>query len=77
MEAAKHLEAVREVLQRHRENIMQRYHASGVAIGKSDLGDDSYAIVVYLASAADRPSQAQSVEGVPLKFVVTGPFKLL
>ena len=77
MEAREQLEAVKEVLQRHRADLMQRYRASGVAVGKSDAGDDAYAIVVYLASATDRPSQPESIEGVPLKFVVTGPFRRL
>jgi hypothetical protein len=71
------LEAVRDVLERHREDILRAFRATGVAIGKQDLKDASYVLVVYLASAADRPAHAEPIEGVPLKFVVTGTFKPL
>lgn len=48
-----------------------------MGIGKHNLSDASYVFVVYLASAADRPAHAGPIEGIPLKFVVTGTFKPL
>lgn len=65
------LESVRELLQRRRMDVLRDYAAEGVGIGR---GGDGYAIVVYLRSAEQRPAEARSLEGVPLKFEVTGPF---
>jgi len=68
------LESVREILQRRKSEILETYRAIGVGIGKED---DSYRIVVYLERPEDRTDTPVSVEGVPLKFVVTGPIKPL
>ena len=68
------LESVREILQRRKSEILETYRAIGVGIGKED---DSYRIVVYLETPGDRTGKPVSVEGVPLKFVVTGPIKPL
>lgn len=65
------LEGVREVLARHRGTIMARYEAVGVGVGKSESGS-RFLIVVYLTSAGSAPSDEASIEGIPLKFVVTG-----
>jgi hypothetical protein len=68
------LESVREILQRRKSEILETYRAIGVGIGKEN---DSYQIVVYLETPENRTDEPVSVEGVPLKFVVTGPIKPL
>lgn len=67
----KNLESVRALLNRSRKDLMERHHAEGVGIGRQG---DEYVIVVYLRTAAQRPKEPESLEGVPLKFEVTGPF---
>ena len=69
--AASGLENVRRVLEAHRGEIMRRFDALGTGIGKS--GTD-YVITVYLKKAGDRPDQDVAVEGIPLRFEVTGEF---
>jgi hypothetical protein len=65
------LQAVRALLSAHREELMRRYKAHGVGVGREG---ETYVIVVYLDSAAQRPDGDVKLEGVPLKFEVTGPF---
>ncbi len=77
MDDASNLDHVRQVLEQHREEILARYHAVGVGIGKFNLSDPGYVITVYLESASDRPTAPGSIEDVPLKFEVTGTFKPL
>jgi hypothetical protein len=67
----KNLETVRALLNRSRKDLMERHQAEGVGIGRQG---DEYVIVVYLRSATQRPKKPESLEGVPLKFEVTGPF---
>jgi len=71
----KNLDDVRQLLQQHKRELMQKYQAQGVAVGKQNLSDDSYVIVVHLASRNELPAGEAEVEGVPLKFEVTGRFK--
>ena len=68
------LDAVRALLERSRTALMEQYQAAGVGVGKHAKG---YAIVVYLSSATHRPVRETTLEGVPLKFEVTGPFRTL
>ena len=68
---ANDLENVRRVLEAHREEIARRFDAVGTGIGKS--GSD-YVITVYLKKAGDRPEHEVAVEGIPLRFEVTGEF---
>ncbi len=68
------LEYVRQVLERHRAEILAAYHGVGVGIGKETFSDAGYVITVYLETHRDQPVAATSIEGVPLKFIVTGPF---
>lgn len=70
-------EQVSRVLDRHREEIVRTYGAIGSAVGKRDPADDEYVIVVYLRSAEEIPPQPVSIEGVPVKFVVTGEVRPL
>ena len=71
------LEHVRDVLERHREDLKLRYRAAGTGIGRRSAQDRTLVIVVYLESSRDLPRDPQSVEGVPLRFEVTGPIRLL
>jgi hypothetical protein len=66
------LEAVRRILDAHRQQITRRYDAVGTGIGKD--GSD-YVITVYLKDASHQSASEVSIEGVRLKFVVTGPFR--
>jgi hypothetical protein len=72
----RHLQSVREYFHGHKEEIIRRYNAEGAGIGKQGSGDDRYAIVVYLKSQADRPKAPVEIEGIPLRFEVTGGFHL-
>jgi len=67
----RNLEAVRALLQRRRHELIGQYQAAGVGIGREN---DVYVIVVYLKSARQRPAEGRDLEGVPLKFEVTGRF---
>jgi hypothetical protein len=69
------LASVRQVLQEHREQIIRDYHAVGVGVGAKDGSSGEYAIVVYLKSERDVPSQPVTVDGVSIQFVVTGEFR--
>ena len=71
------LSQVREVLSRHRQQLLTTYSAAGVGIGKRRPEDRTYIIVVYLKSGNLLPKEKVSIEGVQLKFQVTGPLKLL
>jgi hypothetical protein len=72
----KDLESVRAYLQANKETIIQNYKASGAGVGKQNLIDDSYVIVVYLQDNKNLPQEQVIVDGIPLKFVVTGLFSL-
>jgi hypothetical protein len=69
------LASVRQVLQKHREQVIRDYHAVGVGVGAKNGSSGEYAIVVYLKSERDFPSQPVTLDGVSLKFVVTGEFR--
>jgi hypothetical protein len=69
------LARARDVLQRHKEELMRTYGAVGAGIGKDDPKAPDYVIVVYLESPRQVPEDA-SVEGVPLRFEVTGRFQV-
>ena len=66
------LDAVRALLERRRKDLLAQYKAAGVGVGRH--GDD-YVIVVYLMTADQQPRTAETVEGVSIRFEVTGPFK--
>ena len=72
----KSLNEVRDYLKVHKEDIINEYKASGVGIGKSDLQDDCYVIVVYLDNQKLQPEQPVIKNGIELKFEITGPFVL-
>lgn len=71
----KNLDEVRQVFARTKKELMDRYGAHGAGIGKTAAGD-AYAIVLYLESEDKLPSGQAEIEGVPLKFEVTGPIRL-
>lgn len=63
------LAAAREALARHRETLMRTYGAIGAGVGAGVR--DGYAIVLYLEEPRPVPDDA-SVDGVPIRFEVTG-----
>ncbi|MEO1084841.1 MAG: hypothetical protein AAFY88_11420 [Acidobacteriota bacterium] len=65
-------ERAQEVLTRHRDALMARPGAVGVGVGKRELHDEDYVIVVYLASPESDAGAEVSVDGVPVVFRVTG-----
>lgn len=69
------LKEVRAVFARVKRDLIAKYRARGAGVGRGPGG--GYAIVVYLQSEADRPRQAVQIEGIPLRFEVTGPFRRL
>lgn len=72
----KNLEAVRELLRREKIDLIHRFGAEGVAIGKATPGGDSYVIVVYVAEKLQgQLLTAAEINGVPLRFEVTGKFR--
>jgi hypothetical protein len=66
---------VGQVLDRHRDEIVRRFNATGSGVGKRDPADDTHVIVVYLRSADDIPADPVFIEGIPVKFVVTGEIR--
>lgn len=74
-ENKKALEEVREVLARRKRELIDRFNAEGAAIGKADPKDSSYVITIYIADPSSIPDGSFEVEGIPLKFVVSGRFR--
>ena len=64
------------VLERHRANLMFQDGVIGAGVGlASDDDDDTAAIVVYVdRTGRGRPVLASSIEGVPVRLVMTDPF---
>ena len=79
------LPTVRRVHPRDQDELRRRYSGvQGSGIGAADGArrpvrpeDPAHVIVVYLNSWRDWPKGPQSLHGVPLKFVVTGPIRAL
>jgi hypothetical protein len=71
----KKLEDVRDVLNRNKKELMKRFSAEGVAIGKRNPTDDSYVLTIFLDTSRDIPTEPAEIEGIPLKFEITGKFK--
>lgn len=72
----KSLEDVRKYLAKHKADIIDNYEAEGVGIGKMESQDDAYVIVVYLNDRQAVPQQVIEMDGITLKFEVTGKFVL-
>lgn len=70
----KKLSSVRDYLVRNKERIIDDYNAQGVGIGKMDLQDDAYVIVVYLSDRQAVPEYPVKMDGVSFRFEVTGKF---
>jgi len=64
------------VLERHRANLMFQDGVIGAGVGlASDDDDETAAIVVYVdRTGRGRPVLASSIEGVPVRLVMTDPF---
>lgn len=77
MADASSLEQTRDVLRRHRDDIRRTYDAVGVGVGRAEGPGGGHAITVYLRTASALPPEERSVEGIPLRFEVTGPINPL
>ena len=73
---ASDLESVRAYFRLHKQEIMERFKAHGVAIGKKNPTDQEYVIVVYLDNAKQLPQTPVILDNISVKFEVTGPFAL-
>src|SRR5262245_33414843 len=64
------------VLERHRANLMMIDGVIGAGVGlASDDNDDTGAIVIYVDRTGNgRPVLASSIEGVPVRMIMTDPF---
>jgi hypothetical protein len=66
---------VSAVLENHRANLMFQSAVMGVGVGLSDRADGDGAIVVYVNKDADnKPFLPDSIEGIPVKVVLTDQF---
>ncbi len=70
----KNLGSVRDYLVRNKERIIDDYNAEGVGIGKMDLKNDEYVIVVYLSDRQSAPEKPVKIDGILFKFELTGKF---
>lgn len=68
------LDSVRAVLAEHRDEITRRFAAHGTGIGRPEP-DGPYVITVYVADAVAVPPGPLSIDGIPLRFEPTGPFR--
>ena len=64
------------VLERHRDNLMFMDGVIGAGVGlASDDDDETAAIVIYVdRTGRGRPVVASSIEGVPVRMIMTDPF---
>jgi len=67
----KDLESVRTLFAAHKSELLGRYGAVGAGIG---INGDEYVITIYLRSKNDSPAEPASIEGVRMRFEVTGEF---
>src|ERR1051326_719980 len=66
---------VSAVLENHRANLMFQPAVMGVGVGLSDRADGEGAIVVYVnKDAGNQPFLPDSIEGIPVKVVLTDQF---
>lgn len=66
------------VRDRHKDELLNRFQAVGLGIGKQGVeAGGGYVIVVYLDSEHQRPEAPVSVEGVPIRFEVIGQVRAL
>ncbi len=73
MADAMDLLTVKQFFEKHKQEIIQRYQAIGAGIGRPDP-QGSYVIVVYVESQSAVPPERLVMEGVPIRFEVTGKF---
>ena len=66
------LESIRVLVKERGQEIIEKYNAEGIGIGKAYPGATSYVIVVYLAFKGRSIDEQEGFEGIPLKFEVTG-----
>ena len=71
------LDRVRKAMVLNRQILLEKYGAIGIGIGKSDSKNVNYNIVVFVESRDKIPQKNISIEGIPVKFKVTGKIKKL
>lgn len=76
MGEARTRERVREVLARHREELLAAPGAVGVGIGKKSPDDEEHVIVVFLESEPVEDPAPAAIEDVPVIYRVTGHINL-
>lgn len=79
----KPIRQVEQVLNAQRATLFSRYDAEGLGISSKDQPRRHhdpkapvYLIVVYLKDEEDRPDGEHAIDGVPIRFVVSGPIGL-
>lgn len=65
------IESVKELKRRREAEIMREYQATGLGIGKAG---EAYVLVVYLPAKRTDLEEPVVIEGVQVKFEVTGRF---
>jgi hypothetical protein len=68
------LDDVRRLFAVRKNEIIEKYRAEGAGVGKGDRG---YEVVVYVAASDLVPRERVTIDGVPLRFEVTGKFSPL
>lgn len=66
------LESVKALFAERKSEILGRYNAVGGGIGRND---NEYVITVYLRSKADMPAGLVRIDGVRLRFEITGEIR--
>jgi len=67
------LAAVRAWLARHRHDVMRRYGARGIGVGRAPDGT-RYVLVLYLDRAPTAQTIPAVLDGIPVRIEITGPF---
>ncbi len=70
------LETVKNYLQENKDRLIELYDASGLGVGREENGSGRYQIVIYLKDKKKMPLDIILLDGIPLKFEVTGQFNL-
>ena len=68
-------EKIREVKRRHSMNLLKQPGVSGVGVERDEAGD--YVLTIHIDDAAARANLPDEIEGHPVKYVHSGPFRAL
>jgi len=70
-------EEVREVKRRHSAELLRQPGVCGVGVEKDEAGNFTIAVHLDSDDPEVRARLPQQIEGYPLKFVLSGPFRKL